>query len=80
MGATYVTVSIRNPADPDRNWEGLFRVDTGALDSLVPGPHLDAIGLKLEGKRAYEDDFRVPIWSGMFAILQWRPGAPINSM
>ena len=54
MGATHVTVTIRNPAEPDRCWEGLFLVDTGATDSLVPGPHLDAIGLKPEGKRVYE--------------------------
>ena len=54
MGATHVTVTIRNPADPDNVWEGLFLVDTGAIDSLVPGPHLDAIGLKPEGKRVYE--------------------------
>ena len=54
MGATYVTVCIRNPADPDKCWEGLFRVDTGAFDSLVPGPHLDAIGLKPKGTRVCE--------------------------
>ena len=54
MGATHVTVTVRNPADPDRCWEGLFLVDTGATDSLVPGPHLDAIGLKPRGKRVYE--------------------------
>ena len=54
MGAVYVTVTIRNPADPDRFWEGLFRAGTGAIDSLVPGPHLDAIGLKPEGTRVYE--------------------------
>ena len=36
MGATHVTVRITNPADPDRFWEGLFLVDTGATDSLVP--------------------------------------------
>ncbi len=29
MGATHVTVTIRNPAAPDRTWEGLFLVDTG---------------------------------------------------
>ena len=46
MGATHVTVLIRNPADPDRTWEGLFLVDTGATDSLVPRPHLESIGLK----------------------------------
>ena len=54
MGATHVTVRITNPADPDRFWEGLFLVDTGATDSLVPRPHLEAIGLKPEGKRVYE--------------------------
>lgn len=54
MGATHVTVTIRNPAEPDRTWEGLFLVDTGATDSLVPGPHLEAIGLKRDGKRIYQ--------------------------
>lgn len=51
---TYVTVRITNPADEDRFWEGLFLVDTGATDSLVPRPHLEAIGLKPEGKRQYQ--------------------------
>ena len=51
MGATHVTVRITNPAEPDRFWEGLFLVDAGATDSLVPRPHLEAIGLEPEGKR-----------------------------
>ena len=51
MGATHVTVTIRNPAEPDRTWEGLFMVDTGAADSLVPRAHLEAIGLRPKGKR-----------------------------
>ena len=54
MGATRVTVAIRNPAEPGRVWEGLFLVDTGATDSLVPRPHLEAIGLAPKGSRAYE--------------------------
>ena len=54
MGATHVTVTIRNPADPDRAWEGLFLVDTGATDSLVPGQHLEEIGLRPKGRRVYE--------------------------
>jgi len=54
MGITQVTVTIRNPADLERAWEGLFLVDTGATDSLVPRPHLEAIGLKPEGQRVYE--------------------------
>ena len=54
MGATHVTVTIRNPAEPERAWEGLFLVDTGATDCLVPRQHLEAIGLKPRGGRTYE--------------------------
>ena len=50
MGKTHVTATIRNPADPDRFWKGLFRV-AGATDSLVPGPQLEAIGLEPKGRR-----------------------------
>ena len=53
MGATYVDVTIRNPADPQRSWTGAFLVDTGAFDSLVPRAHLEAIGLKPKGLREY---------------------------
>jgi clan AA aspartic protease len=54
MGVTQVTVTIRNPAAPERAWEGLFLVDTGAIDSLVPRQHLEAIGLKPKAQRVYE--------------------------
>lgn len=54
MGATHVTVTIRNPAEPDRAWEGLFLVDTGATDCLVPRSSLEAIGLRPKGERVYE--------------------------
>ncbi|MCY3664336.1 MAG: clan AA aspartic protease [Gemmatimonadetes bacterium] len=54
MGATHVTVTIRNPAEPHRTWEGLFLVDTGATDCLVPRPHLEAIGLEPKSQRTYE--------------------------
>ena len=53
MGATYVDVTIRNPAEPQRSWTGRFLVDTGAFDSLVPRAHLQAIGLKPRGRREY---------------------------
>ena len=53
MGATRVTVAIRNPADPERVWQGLFLVDTGATDCLVPRQHLESIGLVPEGQRRY---------------------------
>jgi len=54
MGITQVTVAVRNPARPKRFWEALFLVDTGAVDCLVPGKQLRAIGLKPRGKRVYE--------------------------
>ena len=54
MGATHVTVTIRNPADRDREWSGLFLVDTGATDSLVPRKCLEEIGLAAIGSRRYE--------------------------
>ncbi len=53
MGEVHVTVTIRNPAEPDRFWEGLFLVDTGAVDCLVPRQHLEAIGLQPKGRRSY---------------------------
>ncbi|WP_089728173.1 clan AA aspartic protease [Candidatus Thiosymbion oneisti] len=54
MGTKHVTVTIRNPANPKKTWEGLFLVDTGAVDSLVPKDRLEAIGLKPKAKHIYE--------------------------
>lgn len=54
MGITQVTATVRNPARPQKHWEGLFLVDTGAVDCLIPGKHLKALGLKPRGKRLYE--------------------------
>ena len=53
MGATHVTVTIRNPAEPERTWEGLLLVDTGSTDRLPPRPHLESIGLTPKGQRVY---------------------------
>lgn len=54
MGSAHVTVAVRNPAALDRVWEGLFLVDTGAVDCLVPRKHLMEIGLEPRAKRTYE--------------------------
>jgi clan AA aspartic protease len=54
MGLTHVTVSISNPADRTRNWESLFLVDTGAIDSMAPASALHEIGIVSEGKKTYE--------------------------
>lgn len=54
MGITQVTASVKNPAQPEKTWEGLFLVDTGSIDCLVPGKYLRQIGLKPKGHRSYE--------------------------
>lgn len=54
MGMTHVNVIIRNPAEPARKWEGKFLVDTGAIDTLVPRPYLEAIGVEPVTQRTYE--------------------------
>ena len=52
--ALHVAATIRNPTDPSRSWEALFRIDEAAVDSLVPAPRLEAIGLRPRGRRTYE--------------------------
>ena len=54
MGLTHVQVTVRNPADLGRSWEGTFLVDTGAIDSLVPRDRLEQIGLRPRDQRTYE--------------------------
>jgi clan AA aspartic protease len=54
VAMTHVMVTVRNPAEPERSWEALFLVDTGAVDCLVPAKHLRAIGLEPRAKRTYE--------------------------
>ncbi|MCY4068109.1 MAG: clan AA aspartic protease [Acidimicrobiaceae bacterium] len=54
MGYTHVNVVVRNPAEPERAWEGEFLVDTGAHDTVVPGKRLEEIGVGRLEKRGYE--------------------------
>jgi clan AA aspartic protease len=53
MGITQVTVAVRNPAKPTTAWEGLFLVDIGAVDCLVPSQRLQELGIAPQGKRIY---------------------------
>jgi clan AA aspartic protease len=39
---------------PKKSFESLFLVDIGATDSLAPSDELEKIGVKQEGKMAYE--------------------------
>ena len=54
MGIVQVTATVRNPADHNRTWDGLFRVDTGSTDCVVPADALHGIGLMPRGRRTYE--------------------------
>lgn len=54
MGVTHVTVTVRNPAQPEKTWDGLFLVDTRAVDCLVPARQLQAIGIQPRSKRTYK--------------------------
>ena len=45
MGAITAEVTITNPADPARHWQGEFLIDTGAIDTVVPGRRLREIGI-----------------------------------
>jgi predicted aspartyl protease len=46
MGMFQVKVRVANPDEPERAFEEMFWVDTGALYSFVPSPRLEEIGLK----------------------------------
>lgn len=70
---THITVAVCNPADPKFRWEGLFLVDTGAVDCMAPGKHLKEIGINPAGARLWSLSFvtergrsievqRVPCW------------------
>ena len=67
MGATHVTVTIRNPADPDRAWEGLFRVDPGVhrLSRSTTAPRVDRS--PAQGPPRVRDDERLPTATRRYA-------------
>ena len=47
------TVTISNPAEPGRYWEGLFLLDCDSVESAVPKAQLEAIGLFSFGNRKH---------------------------
>lgn len=54
MGLTKVTTKLTNLENQQKSYEALFLVDTGATDSMAPVDELEKIGIKPEGKMAYE--------------------------
>lgn len=72
MGATYVDVTVRNPADLERSWTGSFLVDTGAYDSMASRSVLEAIGLEPVSSREYElADGRLVTYDIGAAVLEF---------
>ena len=53
MGAILANVVISNPSDRDRRWEGEFLIDSGAIDTVVPGSRLREIGILVDETRRY---------------------------
>lgn len=54
MGLTKVTTKITSFGDGQESYESIFLVDTSATDSMVPAEELEKIGVRKEGKMAYE--------------------------
>ena len=54
MGLTKVTTKLTNVTDPQKSYEGLFLVDTGATDCMAPRDELEKLGIQQKGKMAYE--------------------------
>ena len=54
MGVVHVTATVRSLADPDKAYQSLFLVDTGATDCMAPGNALRAAGIQPWTVRNYE--------------------------
>ena len=81
MMVMHVTATVRNPAEPERTWEGSFLVDTGATDCLVPRQHLEAIGLGAKGERIYSladgSELQMSVTTGRIEFMGEVVGATI---
>ena len=54
MGLTKVTTRLTSLDNTSKAYESLFLVDTGATDSMAPIDEMEKLGLREEGKMAYE--------------------------
>jgi clan AA aspartic protease len=45
VGDVHVAVRVSSPASPHRGYEAIFRVDTGAPNSMAPASELERIGI-----------------------------------
>lgn len=54
MGFVQTTVTLRVPGTRGHAYEGLFLVDSGAIDSMAPASGLIAAGIQPVGMSGYE--------------------------
>ena len=54
LGYVHVTVTLRVPGTQTVGYEGLFLVDSGAIDSMAPASKLVAAGIKPASGRSAE--------------------------
>ena len=54
MGTIHAEVTISNPSDSSRRWQGEFLIDSGATDTVVPGNRLREIGILVDETRRYK--------------------------
>ena len=54
MGLIKVTTRLTNMQSPDKYYEEVFLVDTGATDCMAPADRLEQIGITRKGKMSYE--------------------------
>lgn len=76
MGIMRVNAIVRNPADLELAWEGIFLVDTGAIDCVVPRRFLEGIGLAPIDSRVYGladgREFRLDVTGGVIDFMGGR--------
>jgi clan AA aspartic protease len=54
MGLTKVTTRLSNVMDPEKSYESLFLVDTGATDCMAPRDELEKLGIQKKGQMTYK--------------------------
>ena len=54
MGFVHIPVTVTPPGSRDARYEGLFLVDTGAIDAMAPASELTRIGIQPVGRKRYE--------------------------
>lgn len=78
---TNVTLSVKNPRDPSKSFDGEFLVDSGATYTVVPESILKRIGLKPQREEKFSlADGRIikrSVGSALFAFEGRESAAPV---